>query len=55
MVWVVEEGKNEEKMGLWEGVQLLWIGGGGLNQPPPKKSMRELCQTPGCYIDLSKN
>ena len=37
----------------WEGVQILWIEGGGLYQPPPpKKSMKELCQTPGCYIEV---
>ena len=36
----------------WEGVQILWIGGGGANSAPPKKSMKELCQTPGCYIEV---
>ena len=36
----------------WEGVQILWIGGGGAKSAPPKKSMKELCQTPGCYIEV---
>ena len=36
----------------WEGVQILWIGGGGAKSAPPKKSMKELCQTPGCHIEV---
>ena len=36
----------------WEGVQIMWIGGGGAKLAPPKKSMKELCQTPGYYIEV---
>ena len=37
----------------WEGVQILGIEEGGWAKlAPPKKSMKELCQTPGCYIEV---
>ena len=36
----------------WDGVQILWIGGGGAESAPPKKSMKEFCQTSGCYIEV---
>ena len=35
-----------------EGVQNPWVGGGGASEAPPRKSMKELCRTPGCYIEL---
>ena len=35
-----------------EGVQIPWVGGGGASEAPPQKSMKELCWTPGCYIEV---
>ena len=29
-----------------EGVQILWVGGGGASEAPPKKSMMEWADTP---------
>ena len=28
------------------------LKGRGAKSAPPKKSMKELCQTPGCYIEV---
>ena len=42
-----------------EGVQILWIGGGGLNQPPPPlRNQGRSCVRPQVAIqkfDLTKN
>ena len=35
-----------------EGVQNPWVGGGGASEAPPRKSIKELFRTPGCYIEL---
>ena len=37
---------------ITEGVQIPWVGGEGASEAPPKKSMKELCRTPGCYIEV---
>ena len=36
------------------GVRILWVGGGGLLKPPPKKSMIEWAETPCCYRHIVK-
>ena len=55
-------GKMSNPTTTEDGLMHFWFGhfmdgmdwrGGGLNQPPPpKKSMKELCQTQGCYIEV---
>ena len=37
-----------------EGVQILWVGGGGASEAPPKKSMTEWAETPCCYRHIVK-
>ena len=37
-----------------EGVQILWVGGGGASKAPPKKSMTEWAETPCCYRHIVK-
>ena len=34
------------------GFRFCGCEGGAKSAPPPKKSMKELCQTPGCYIEV---
>ena len=37
-----------------EGVRILWFGGEGASEAPPKKSMMEWAETPCCYRHIVK-
>ena len=37
-----------------EGVRILWVGGGGASEAPPKKSMMECVETPCCFRHIGK-
>ena len=37
-----------------EGVQILWVGGEGASEAPPKKSMMEWAETSCCYRHIVK-
>ena len=32
--------------------EIPWVGEGGAILKPPKKSMKELCWTSGCYLEV---